>query len=63
MDKLKRLKDESPVQYYKRTRCVDDNFMCKHNGYYYCNPAHCHGKWKDKKERDKHLDMAYGLLD
>lgn len=53
---------ESPVDYYKRTRCVDDNYTRKHNGFYYCNPAHCHGRWKNKKERDEHLDMAYSLL-
>lgn len=58
-----RRRDESPVQYYRRTDCVDDRFAHRHRGRYYCNPAHCHRSWKSKAERDKHLEMAYGALD
>lgn len=58
----KRLKDESPVEYYERTGCVDDRFTHKHKGFYYCNPAHCKSRWKNKKHRDSHLEMAYAAL-
>lgn len=57
-----RRRDESPVEYYKRTKVVDDNFTHGHKGRYYCNPAHCHRSWASKAERDKHLDIAYGIL-
>ena|SRR5271157_1695079 len=57
-----RRKDESPIQYYKRTGCVDDRYYIKHDGRYYCNPAHCRKTWTDKKKRDEHLDMAYAAL-
>ena len=58
-----RRRNESPVQYYKRTRCVDDNHLNKHRGFYYCNPAHCSHRWKDKDARDAHVRSAYCLLD
>lgn len=58
-----RRKDESPIEYYKRTGCVDDRYQIKHDGRYYCNPAHCRKTWTDKKKRDEHLDMAYAMLD
>ena len=58
-----RRKNESPIQYYRRTGCVDNRYQHRHNGRYYCNPAHCSGTWKDKKKRDEHLDMAYAILD
>ena len=57
-----RRKDESPIQYYKRTGCVDDRYQFRHKGLYYCNPAHCRKTWKNKKKRDEHLDMAYAML-
>ena len=57
-----RRKDESPIQYYKRTGCVDDRYQFRHNGRYYCNPAHCRKTWTDKKKCDEHLDMAYAIL-
>jgi hypothetical protein len=57
-----RRKNESPIQYYKRTGCVDNRYYLRHRGHYYCNPAHCSGTWKDKKKRDEHLDMAYAIL-
>jgi hypothetical protein len=57
-----RRKDESPIEYYKRTGCVDDRYQFKHNGRYYCNPAHCRKTWTNKKKRDEHLDMAYAAL-
>lgn len=60
--KPKRRRDESPVDYYKRTQCVDDNFTARWRGRYYCNPAHCHQTWASKKERDNHLDGAYAIL-
>ncbi len=60
--RLPRRRDESPIQYYKRTGCVDDRYQSRHNGRYYCNPAHCHKTWTDKKKRDEHLDMAYAML-
>lgn len=57
-----RPKNESPIQYYKRTGCVDDRYQSRHNGRYYCNPAHCRNTWVSKKTRDAHLDMAYAIL-
>jgi hypothetical protein len=57
-----RRRDESPVAYYRRTECVDDRFTHRHKGRYYCNPAHCSRSWRSKTERDKHLEMAYGIL-
>ncbi len=57
-----RRRDESPIQYRKRTGWVDDRYWHKHKGFYYCNPAHCDGRWKDKKERDEHLERAYAAL-
>jgi hypothetical protein len=57
-----RRKNESPIRYYKRTGCVDNRYYHRHNGLYYCNPAHCSGTWKSKRKRDEHLDMAYAIL-
>jgi hypothetical protein len=57
-----RWRDESPIQYYRRTGVVDDRFQSRHHGRYYCNPAHCLCTWKSKKARDKHLDLAYAAL-
>jgi hypothetical protein len=57
-----RRRGESPIDYYKRTGCVDDRFARKHRGWYYCNPAHCQSHWKDKTKRDEHLSRAYGAL-
>lgn len=57
-----RHKNESPIEYYKRTGCVDDRYYFKHNGRYYCNPAHCRKTWTNKKNRDEHLDRAYAIL-
>jgi hypothetical protein len=58
-----RRRDESPIQYYKRTGgVVDDRYYFRHKGRYYCNPAHCRRTWTDKKKRDEHLDMAYAIL-
>lgn len=57
-----RRKDESPVEYYRRTKCVDDNFDRRHKGRYYCNPAHCSRSWTRKAARDEHLDAAYAIL-
>jgi hypothetical protein len=59
---IPRGKDESPVQYFKRTGCVDDNYTRVYKGLYYCNPAHCKHSWEDKKKRDAHLCAAYGIL-
>lgn len=56
-------KRESPVAYYKRTKCVDDRFHHNYRGRYYCNPAHCAHSWLSKKERDAHLKAAYSALD
>lgn len=58
-----RRRDESPVAYYRRTKVVDDNFARKHNGWYYCNPAHCKHRWRNKANRDEHLKSAYAILD
>lgn len=57
-----RRKNESPIRYYTRTGCVDDSYYHRWHGQYYCNPAHCRKRWKNKKERDAHLDMAYAIL-
>jgi hypothetical protein len=57
-----RRKNESPIQYYKRTGCVDNRYYFRHQGRYYCNPAHCRQTWTNKKKRDEHLDMAYAIL-
>ena len=58
-----RRRDESPVAYYRRTKCVDDHYTHRHNGWYYCNPAHCGLRWRDKGRRDEHLKGAYAMLD
>lgn len=55
--------DESPVTYYKRTSCCPDDFMEPFNGKFYCNPAHCSMTFDNEDERDRHLSMAYSLLD
>ena len=52
----------SPVAYYRKYGCVDDNFTRVTNGRYYCNPAHCSKSWKSKKKRDEHLRQAYAAL-
>jgi hypothetical protein len=57
-----RRRNESPIQYRKRTGCVDDNFTRRHNGCYYCNPAHCSLRWRSKAKRDEHMAGAYGIL-
>jgi len=57
-----RRKDESPIEYYRRTGCVDNRYYFKFEGRYYCNPAHCCKTWTSKKKRDEHLDMAYAIL-
>ncbi len=57
-----RHRDEDPVQYFKRTGCVDDNYLRGHKGWYYCNPAHCSRRWRDKAERDEHVGIAYDIL-
>lgn len=58
-----RRRDESPIQYYRRTGgVVDDRYYFRHNGRYYCNPAHCRQTWTNKKKRDEHLDTAYAML-
>lgn len=57
-----RHRDESPVQYHKRTGVVDDHFTRGHKGRYYCNPAHCSRSWASKAERDKHMGIAYDIL-
>lgn len=58
-----RRRDESPVQYFKRTGVVDDNYTCGHKGRYYCNPAHCSRSWVSRAKRDEHLGVAYAILD
>lgn len=58
-----RHRTESPVQYFKRTKCVDDRYFHVHKGRYYCNPAHCSHSWKSKAKRDEHLESAYAILD
>jgi hypothetical protein len=57
-----RRRNESPIQYRKRTKCVDDNFTARYKGHYYCNPAHCKLRWKSKAKRDEHMASAYGIL-
>jgi hypothetical protein len=57
-----RHRDENPIQYRKRTGCVDDGFMRRHRGWYYCNPAHCSHRWRDKAARDEHMGIAYDIL-
>lgn len=52
----------TPVAYRKKFGCVDDNYTRKTNGRFYCNPAHCSKSWKNKAERDEHLNMAYAML-
>lgn len=59
----KRRDDESPVDYYKRTKCCPDDFMEPFNGKFYCNPAHCSCVFDDKSARDEHLSRAYAILD
>ena len=51
-----------PVRYYRKYKCVPHNYTNVVNGRYYCNPAHCSRSWTSKEERDKHLNMAYGIL-
>jgi hypothetical protein len=63
MAKPERRSDESPVDYYKRTRCCPDDFMEPHKGKWFCNPAHCHHEFDTEEARDKHLRWAYALLD
>jgi hypothetical protein len=58
-----RHRDESPIDYYKRTRAVDARYYHAHEGRYYCNPAHCMRSWDNKEERDAHLKAAYAILD
>lgn len=62
IERPKRRANESPIQYYLRTKCVDDNFTRRWHGWYYCNPAHCRNRWRSKKKRDEHLDAAYAIL-
>lgn len=57
-----RRRNESPVQYYRRTKTVDNNYTRGHRGWYYCNPAHCSNRWRKKAERDEHLQRAYAAL-
>jgi len=52
----------SPVVYYRKFKIVDDHYTRKHNGRYYCNPAHCARSWVNKMIRDEHIDAAYGAL-
>lgn len=58
-----RRRDESPVDYHKRTGCAPNDFMKAFKGKFYCNPAHCHRAFTSKAERDKHVDLAYAALD
>lgn len=58
-----RKRDETPIQYRKRTGCVDDRYLDRHQGWYYCNPVHCSRRWHDKAERDAHIKGAYACLD
>lgn len=58
-----RLSDESPVDYYKRTRCCPDDFYEEFKGRFFCNPAHCHNVFDTREERDRHLEFAYSILD
>jgi hypothetical protein len=58
-----RRKDESPTAYYRRTGHVDDRYLSKFQGRYYCNPAHCSRSFASKTERDEHLAIAYAALD
>lgn len=62
MGKPERNKDESPVDYYKRTRCCPDDFMEPFKGKFYCNPAHCSQVFEDEAERDVHVRRAYAIL-
>jgi len=57
-----RKRTESPVQYYNKHGVVDDHYTRVHNGYYYCNPAHCNHRWTNKAKRDEHLSGAYRML-
>lgn len=57
-----RKRDETPIQYRKRTGCVDDRFSDVHKGWYYCNPAHCSLRWREREARDRHLARAYDVL-
>lgn len=57
-----RHRDENPIQYSKRTGCVDDNFMRRHKGWYYCNPAYSTRRFRSKAERDKLMGIAYAIL-
>lgn len=63
MKKPQRRPEESPVEYYQRTKCCPDDFGEPHNGLYFCNPAHCHRTFETKGARDEHLRWAYALLD
>lgn len=57
-----RRRDETPAQYWKRTGWVPASFTRKCRGWYFCNPAHCKGRWRSKRARDEHLDRAYAAL-
>lgn len=58
-----RPKTMTPVEYYKKYKVVDRNFLAKCNGRYYCNPAHCSKSWETKAERDGHFALACRALD
>lgn len=62
MVKPERMIDESPVDYYKRTKCCPDDLSEPFEGKYYCNPAHCDMSFDSADERDKHLSWAYSIL-
>lgn len=57
-----RKRTESPVQYYRKYGVVPSDFTSRHNGRYYCNPAHCSRSWKIRANRDAHLERAYTIL-
>jgi len=53
-----RKRTESPLQYFRRTRTVDDNFLRSYRGRFFCNPGHCRRSWTRAEERDAHLTDA-----
>lgn len=57
-----RPRDMDPVQYFRRFKCVPDDYTRRHAGRYYCNPAHCKRSWANKAERDAHLGVAHAIL-
>jgi len=61
--KPKRHGDESPLEFYTRTRCCPDDYLSPYEGRFYCNPAHCDQSWESKSDRDEHLTGAYSILD